>query len=168
MKVNLLILIPQHSSVKVVKILTHVLSTFASSSLICCSLYRSVWVLNNVFILSLIINYVIDVLGHKNGRRTPLTHEVINNVLISLFIGLVIYTFVSYTSLPVGVAVITSLNASLTHLLLDSLTGGVYVISSGKLVRLTLHGGRYDDFKLNMLVIALSIATVVAVLTLIL
>lgn len=153
---------------KVVKILTHVLSTFALSSLICCSLYRSVWVLNNVFILSLIINYVIDLLGHRNRRRTPLTHEVINNVLTSLCVGLIIYTFISYASSPAIVAIITSLNASLTHLLLDSLTGGVYVVSSSRVVKLTLYDGRYDDFKLNMLVIALSIATVVAVLTLIL
>lgn len=153
---------------KVVKILTHVLSTFALSSLICCQLYRSIWVLNNVFILSLIINYVIDLLGHRNGRRTPLTHEVFNNIFTSLCVGLIIYTFISYTSLPAVVAVVTSLNASITHILLDSLTGGVYIASSGRVFRLTLYNGRYDDFKLNMLMITLSIAAIAAVFTVIL
>ncbi len=153
----------------VMKMLTHILSTFALSSLICCLIFRSVWVLNEVFILSLVINYFIDMLGHKDGRRTPLTHEVFSNVFLSLCIGLGVYVFTFYM-VPQSLItmIITSVTASFTHLLLDSLTGGIYIVKLNEVVRFKIYGKRYDDFTLNTLTIALSGITIVAVLMLIL
>ncbi|MCX8186672.1 MAG: DUF1286 domain-containing protein [Sulfolobales archaeon] len=151
------------------KMLTHVLFTFALASLVCSTQIRDVWVLNNVFIYSLLINYFIDVFGHLNGKRTPLTHEVINNVSISLATGLIIHFIISHTVyIPALVVVATSVIASFTHLFLDLITGNIYLAKPLGLVKLNLSVGRYDDFALNTLFIFMSLVIVVLILTLIL
>ncbi len=150
------------------KMLTHILSSFALSSLICTLMFRSVWVVNMAFLLSLTINYFVDVLGHKNGRRTPLTHEVLNNLMFSLIIGLLLHKLVLLPSIPAHtatlIALITSVSSSVTHLALDMVSGGVFINMPGGVVKLRLCDRRYDDLMLNTLVLALSCLTIFAVL----
>jgi len=145
------------------KLLTHVLITFALGSLIAMTISRSVLVMNSVFIISFLINYLIDLLGHRGGRRTSLTHELFNNLVISLTTGLLIHSLLNLPG-PSTVALTTSLIASSTHLLLDSLSGGIFVYSSNGLSRLTLSSRSYDDYLLNTLVITTSVVLLVIIL----
>ncbi|MEM0453803.1 MAG: DUF1286 domain-containing protein [Sulfolobales archaeon] len=151
------------------KMLTHILFTFALASSLCIILVRDVWVLNQTFLLSLLINYLIDVLGHSNRRRTPITHEITNNALVSIIIGLIIYLVAfRITSFSISITIITSLISSFTHLLLDSLTGGIYMVKTYGLVRFCLSSRGYDDFLLNTLFISVSVCILAAVIALIL
>ncbi|MCC6022782.1 MAG: DUF1286 domain-containing protein [Desulfurococcaceae archaeon] len=145
------------------KLLTHVLMTFALGSLIAVVISRSVLVVGSVFVISFLVNYLIDLLGHSGGRRTPLTHELFSNLITSLITGLLIHSLLNLPG-PLTIALTTSLIASSTHLLLDSLSGGVFIYSPNGLSRLRLSSRRYDDYLLNTLVITASVVLLTIIL----
>lgn len=140
------------------KLLTHVITSLSATLavLYMSSLFNDVYVVNAVFITSLTTNYLIDMLGHRNKSRTALTHEVFNNVLISLITSLAIWV-VLFSKYHLIIAVITSLAISSTHLLMDLLTGYIYIRGLNNNVRkIRLSLRRYDDFLLNTIAIGIS------------
>lgn len=145
------------------KLLTHIAVSLAVSSMTYAVIDRDVSIINSIFILSLTINYVIDVLGHKHGRRTALTHEVISNLTLSLVIALILW-FTILKQSQVFVALATAVITSTTHILLDAFTGYIYIRDLHSIRKIRLSPRRYDDYLLNTL--AMGLALIIMFITL--
>lgn len=146
------------------KLLTHITVSLAVSSMTYAIVYRDISVINSIFILSLIINYFIDVLGHKHGCRTVLTHEVINNLILSLAIAFTLW-FTVLSQSQAFVVLVTAVITSTTHMLLDALTGYIYVRGLYGMRRIRLSLRRYDDYLLNTLAMGLALIIMFITLT---
>ncbi len=113
--------------------------------------------LSIAMILSFILNSTIDYIGHRRvGRyvfRSVATHEVLNNIYLSLIIGVVFYIalYNVYSKVKILEYVIYSIAIGLTHLILDYLTiNGIYVRKGRSIYRVRSRiSRRYDDYYLN-------------------
>jgi len=139
------------------KLLTHVTTSLSITLMILyiLSLFNDIYIVNAVFITSLVTNYLIDALGHRNKRRTALTHEVFNNLIISMITSLIVWITL-FSKYRLIIAVINSLAISSMHLLMDLLTGYIYVRRLNDVYRIKLSLRRYDDFLLNTIAMCIS------------
>ncbi len=84
-------------------------------------------VLGVAYVTSLCVNWILDYLGHSGGRRSPLTHEPLNASAISFIAALALSTLYLYNLELALVTLLASGVSFVTHLLLDLLSGGIYV-----------------------------------------
>jgi len=118
-------------------------------------------VLGVSYVVSLCVNWLLDYLGHSGGKRSPLTHEPINASAISFATALALSTLYLYKLELVLVTLVTSGVSFVTHLLLDLLSGGIYVrdgCSYRRVYLLKLRGPLYSVA--NSATLALSIAAI--------
>jgi len=149
-----------------VKMFTHIVTGFAVSSALVIGITKSVWVLNVAFVSSLMINYLIDALGHSGRRRTKLTHELLNNIVICLLLGMTLPLAVALTlGMNPLIALITSVCVGLTHLLLDALSGNIYIKLPKRTYVVKLGNSPYNKYSLNTYFIILSEALLALVIT---
>jgi hypothetical protein len=145
------------------KLYSHIIGGFGLASLANLVFGSDLWALTYIFISSTLINIVID-MGHRklpNGRivRSPYTHEALTCILISLFIGYILWLLLE----PVyGVSLYLSIYASaliaVSHLFGDLVTkGGIYINVGGALHRISISTLSYRDPKLNMMFITIQI-----------
>ncbi|MEL9990373.1 MAG: DUF1286 domain-containing protein [Thermoproteus sp.] len=99
-------------------------------------------------LVSATANSVIDMLGHKGGRRTPLTHTVPRSVAWGLASSLLAAVVVP-KALPLALA--AGAIAGPSHMLLDVITEhGIYVKRNGHWRRLALAHIRYNNPLANL------------------
>ncbi|WP_292000320.1 DUF1286 domain-containing protein [Caldivirga sp.] len=143
------------------------LITLAESAL---RISNVVLLLGSSLVLSYLINFLIDVLGHeeKNGftRRTPRTHTMGRSFTLGLIISILTAMFLYYMS-PIGIykALIIALMGPVTgwsHMLLDALTeNGIYVKRRGKWTRFALAHFKYNNSALNWLFIVIGVMLII-------
>ncbi len=145
------------------KLYSHIIGGFGLASLVNLLFGSDLWALSYIFVSSALINTAID-MGHRklpNGRifRSPYTHEAFACILISLFIGYILWLFLG----PVyGVSLYLSIYASaliaVSHLIGDLVTrGGIYINVGGALHRVYISTLSYRDPRLNMMFITIQI-----------
>jgi len=131
------------------------------------SVVNPVLVIGSSFVLSYLVNLIIDALGHEEraGRpvRSPRTHTVGRSFTIGLVLGLAVALFLHYMA-PVNLmqaTVVTLMGPMVgwSHILLDSLTeGGVFVKRKGRWVRFALTHWSYRNPAANWLFTMLGLA----------
>ena len=116
-----------------------------------------------IMIMSLIHNGIIDYLGHyRRGKifyRNAITHEVLNNIYLSILVGAFIFiAFGSVYKVHLVETIIYSITIGAIHLFTDLLTSaGIYVRGRSSIYRVKFRfSRRYDDPYLNGLAIAIS------------
>lgn len=153
--------------VKLIRLLVHVLLSAAVSAWVLrlAGLGGGVELLNVAFVASLCLNWLMDHLGHSRGRRSPATHEPLNASLISALLAASLGAVFVYdgrlrlaTFLACGVA-------HQLHLLLDLVSGGIYVREGSSFRRVRLAGPRGRAYEVaNGLLLAASILITAAYL----
>jgi len=125
----------------------------------------SVEVLGVAYVASLCVNWLLDHLGHSNGRRSPLTHEPINASAITFITALALSSLYLHDLELALLTLVASGVSFVTHLALDLLSGGVYVRDGGsyRRVRLLKLGGPLYSIA-NSATLAISIASIAAYL----
>jgi len=130
------------------------------------SVVNPVLVIGSSFVLSYLVNFIIDALGHEERThpvRSPRTHTVGRSFTIGLVLGLAVALFLHYMA-PVNLmqtTVVTLMGPMVgwSHMLLDSLTeGGVFVKRRGRWVRFALAHWSYRNPAANWLFTMLGLA----------
>lgn len=150
---------------KLIKLLTHVLLSFAISAwfLRFIKVGEGVEVLNVAFIASLCLNWFIDYFGHEGKYRSRTTHEPVNASLVSFLLAATIGPLFLYDIKSYVAAFIACGTAYLTHLALDLLSGGIYVRDGCSFRRVYLAKPTRNLYNFaNSLILAVSILLMAA------
>ena len=146
--------------VKVIKLLVHVLLSSALSSWLMRALQLGdgVTLLNISYVTSLSLNWLMDYLGHRGGSRTPLTHEPFNASILSVGVAVAVGFLFLYNPAYMLATIVSSGVCYTTHLLLDLLSGGIYIREGDnyRRVRLARQSRSVYD-QLNALVLSISL-----------
>ncbi len=146
--------------VKLIRLLVHVLLSAAASAWVLrlAGLGRGVELLNVAFVASLCLNWLMDSLGHSRGRRSPATHEPLRASLLSTLLATVLGAlFLHDPRLYLATFVACGMSHQL-HLLLDLVSGGVYVREGTSFRRVRLASPRGRSYEAaNGLLLAVSI-----------
>ncbi len=140
---------------KVHIVFTMGLCTFAAS------LFGNEVVIGIAIIQSIVVNYIIDKLGHRGRVRSPSTHSPTGASLIGLS-TIPLILLVKVTMINMLVVALIGVLAGLSHLMLDSMTeNGIYI--RGR--RWAISHFKFNDKALNWAFMVVGAAMLLIALT---
>ena len=138
----------------------HVVFTMGLCAL-AASLLGSGVIIGIAIIQSIIVNYIIDRLGHRGGVRLPNTHSPTGASVIGL-LTTPLAMLAKVTVINVLAVALIGVLAGLSHLLLDSMTeNGIYI----KRRRWAISHFRFNDRVLNQVFMIVGLVMLVIALT---
>jgi len=150
------------------KLYTHIIGSFGLASVANLALGINPDHLSYIFILSVIINTVID-LGHERLpggviMRSPYTHELFSCVALSTALGSILWlVFGPIYGAPLVLSIYASALIAISHLVGDAATrGGIYIYIGRALYRVSITPYSYRDPRLNMVFIAIQVLPLIA------
>ncbi len=152
---------------KLIRLLVHVLLSTAASAWVLrlAGLGEGVEPLNASFVASACLNWLMDYLGHGSGRRSPATHEPLNASLLSALLATAVGALFLYDLRLYAAALVACGIAYQLHLLLDLVSGGVYLREGASFRRVSLaRPGRRAYEVFNGLLLAVSALATLAYL----